>query len=238
MYQLNGLKALVTGGSRGIGKAIAAELKAAGADVIISGTNPKTLEATAKELGVQFIPADLAKDEEVDRLAAEVGLVDILVNNAGITRDGLFMRQSDDAWNDVLRVNLDAAVRLTRHLVPGMTANRFGRVINISSVVAHMGNVGQTNYITSKAAITGFTKGLSQEVARRGVTVNCIAPGFIATDMTDDIADKATNGFLEKIPARRFGEPAEVAHAVCFLASREAGYITGTTLHVNGGLYV
>ena len=236
---LTGRTALVTGASRGIGKAIADELTGAGATVTISGSNEETLVKAMKEVGAtRYIVADLSNPEDIQKLALQAGDTDILVNNAGITRDGLFLRQAEDQWNDVLRVNLDATVALTRAILPGMTKNKFGRIINISSIVAHMGNVGQTNYITSKAAITGFTKGLSKEVARKGVTVNCVAPGFIETSMTKDIPEKIVEKFMEQIPAQRFGQPEEVANAVAFLASPQAGYITGTTVHVNGGMYV
>ena len=235
---LVGKRALVTGGSRGIGMAIAKELRNAGADVVISGTNVEALKKTADELGATYFAADLGNKEHVEGLAKEVGDVDILVNNAGITRDGLFMRQSDDAWDSVLRVNLDAAVCLTRAIVPNMTKKQWGRIINISSIVAHMGNVGQTNYITSKAALTGFTKGLAKEVARRNITVNCVAPGFIHTDMTASLSEKMIDKFNEMIAAQKFGTPEDIAAAVRFLASEEAGYMTGTTLHVNGGMYM
>lgn len=239
MYDMTGMTALVTGGSRGIGKSIAQILVSVGVDVIISGTNGELLERTAAEIGgARTIVAELTDNTAVEKLILQAGAVDILVNNAGITRDALFMRQSEDQWNDVLRVNLDAVVRLTRGLLPHMVSNKFGRVINISSIVAHMGNIGQTNYITSKAAINGFTKGLAKEVARKGVTVNCVAPGFIETDMTKDIPDKVTSKIMEQIPAQRFGKPEEIGAAVAFLASKEAGYVTGATLHVNGGMYM
>ncbi len=238
-HSLKGKRALVTGGSRGIGKAIAKMLVEEGAEVIISGSNPETLKTTCDDIGAKdFIAADLGDMAAVDSLAEQAGDINILVNNAGITRDGLFARQSDDQWNEVLRVNVDASVRLTRQLLPAMVKNRWGRIINISSIVAHMGNIGQTNYITSKAAITGFTKGLSKEVARKGVTVNCVAPGFIETAMTKDLPEKVRAKFMDMIPANRFGEPEEVAAAVAFLANESAGYITGTTLHINGGMYV
>ncbi|NBV54639.1 MAG: SDR family oxidoreductase, partial [Proteobacteria bacterium] len=160
------------------------------------------------------------------------------VNNAGITKDGLFLRQSEEAWEQVLTINLQRVVQLTRALLPEMTKKNFGRIINLSSIVSHMGNVGQTNYITSKAAITGFTKALAKEVARKNVTVNAVAPGFVATDMTNTIPDQIKEKFIQQIPANRFGEATEIAAAIAFLASREAAYITGTTLHVNGGMYV
>lgn len=235
---LTGKRALVTGGTRGIGKSIAQSLKDAGAEVIISGSNVEGLKQTANEIGATYIVADLDDETQVDSLIEQAKGIDILVNNAGITRDGLFIRQSDDQWNQVLRVNLDAAVRLTRGLLPAMSKKNWGRIINITSIVAHMGNIGQTNYITSKAAMTGFTKGLSKEVARKGVTVNAVAPGFIATSMTAEIPEKLVEKFKDMIPMMDFGQPENIAAAVRFLASDEAKYVTGTTIHVNGGMYV
>lgn len=235
---LQGLKCLVTGGSRGIGKGIAQALIAQGAEVVISGSNPKSLEIVAKEIGATFVAANLNDTVAINKLIEEVGHVDILVNNAGITRDGLFQRITEEDWNDVLQVNLKANVQLSNAFAKLMMKKRFGRIINITSVVAHMGNVGQTNYIASKAAITGFSKGLANEVARRGVTVNCVAPGFIETDMTEDMTEKAVEEMVAKIPSKKLGSIEDIAHAVTYLASKEAGYVTGTTLHVNGGLYL
>ena len=236
---LTGKRALVTGGSRGIGKEIAHQLAAAGAEVLITGTNADSLKAAQQETGAAgFIVANLADEADRERLIAEAGQIDILVNNAGITKDGLFPRQSQSHWDEVFKVNLEAAVVLSRGLLPGMLKKRWGRIIQITSVVAHMGNTGQTNYIASKAALTGFTKGLAQEVARRGITVNAVAPGFIETAMTADVADAAVARLTQAIPMQRFGTPAEVAHTVRFLASAEAAYLTGTTLHVNGGMYM
>ncbi len=235
---LTGLRALVTGGSRGIGKATAQLLKAQGAEVIIHGSSRDTVDPTAEELQVAGLVTNLMGAESVQKLAEAAGHIDILVNNAGITRDALFARQTPEQWEEVLTVNVSRVVELTRLLLPGMTKNNFGRIINITSIVAHMGNVGQTNYITSKAAITGFTKALSKEVARKGVTVNAVAPGFINTDMTSGIPEQVKENFMKQIPAQRFGESADIASAITYLASREAGYVTGTTLHVNGGLYV
>lgn len=234
---LEGKTALVTGGTRGIGKAIALELKAAGADVIISGTDLARTESIAQEMGMKALAADLSDSEAVTALLNELPEVDILVNNAGITRDGLFMRQKDEDWNAVMSVNVDAAVRLARKVSKKMMSNKWGRIINISSVVGHMGNVGQTNYVASKAAMTGFTKALAQEIARKGVTVNSIAPGFIETEMTAQMTEKALEGMLSKVPAARMGKPEDIAAAVRFLASDEASYINGTTIHVNGALY-
>lgn len=235
---LEGKTALITGGGRGIGKAIARTFKEAGAQVVISGSNEAVLKRAAEELGCKYITANLAQAEDIAHLVSQSAGVDILVNNAGITRDALFARQSEEQWHEVLNINLNAAVQLTRGILPHMSQRQFGRIINISSIVAHMGNIGQTNYITAKAAITGFTKGLAKEVARKGVTVNCVAPGFIETDMTADIPQKVIDKFMEQIPAQRFGQPADIAAAVRFLASAEAAYITGTTVHINGGLYV
>lgn len=235
---LTGLKALITGGNRGIGKAVAASLKQAGANIIITGTNEQALAEAAAELGAVAIRCDMHNVADIENLAQQTGAVDILVNNAGITRDMLFSRQTQDQWDEVLRINTDAPVRLSRLLLPHMAEKGFGRIVNITSVVAHMGNVGQTNYVTAKAALTGFTKALSKEVARKGVTVNAVAPGFITTDMTSKLPEKVVDQFKTLIPAQRFGEPSDIAAAVRFLASREAGYITGTTVHVNGGLYL
>ena len=240
---LSGLTALVTGGSRGIGKATAQRLKEQGATVIIHGSTPETVNATATELGVKGLVADLRGDDSAAKLAAAAleaagGRIDILVNNAGITRDALFVRQTEEQWDEVMAVNVSRVVAITRALLPEMQKNGFGRIINLTSIVAHMGNVGQTNYITSKAAITGFTRALAKEAARKNVTVNAIAPGFINTDMTAGIPDQIKEGFVKQIPAQRFGEAADIANAAVFLASREAGYVTGTTLHVNGGMFV
>lgn len=238
MVNLSGLTCLVTGGSRGIGAGIAKTLKAQGANVVISGTNEASLKAVAAELGATYVVANLSEKSGVEKLIAEAGDVDVLVNNAGITKDNIFSRISDADWDAVLQVNMKATIELSNAFAMKMMKKRFGRIINITSVVAHMGNVGQTNYITSKAAVTGFTKGLATEVARRNVTVNCVAPGFIETDMTHAMEEKAVAEMADKIPAKRFGSVDDVANAVAFLASKEAGYITGTTIHVNGGLYL
>jgi 3-oxoacyl-[acyl-carrier protein] reductase len=235
---LSGLTALVTGGSRGIGLATATLLQAQGATVMVHGSTPANVEKAAAELGVKGIVADLFAEDSVAHIAAEAGPVDILVNNAGITRDGLFARQTQQQWDEVQLVNVSRVVALTRALLPHMASNGFGRIVNLTSVVAHMSNVGQTNYITAKSALTGFTKALAKEVARKGVTVNAVAPGFINTDMTAPIPEQLKEQFMKQIPAQRFGEPTEIAAAVAFLVSREAGYVTGTTLHVNGGMYV
>ncbi len=240
---LTGLTALITGGSRGIGRATAERLQALGATVIIHGSTEATVESAAKALGCTGVVANLLEAGSAAKLAEEAlaaagGRIDILVNNAGITRDGLFVRLNEEAWDEVLTVNVQRVMELTKHLLPAMQKHEFGRIINLTSIVAHMGNVGQTNYITSKAAVGGFTRALAKEAARKGVTVNAIAPGFINTDMTAKIPEAIKEGFVKQIPAQRFGEAADIANAVAFLASREAGYITGTTLHVNGGMYV
>lgn len=235
---LEGLTCLVTGASRGIGKGVAEVLKAKGANIVISGTNEESLKKVADELSATYVVANLSEASGVEKLVAEAGDVDVLVNNAGITKDGLFQRISEDDWNAVLTVNMMATINLSKAFAQKMMKKKFGRIINITSVVAHMGNVGQSNYITSKAAVTGFSKALSLEVARRGVTVNCVAPGFIQTDMTNEMSEKAVEEMAAKIPSKKLGEVADIANAVAYLASREAGYVTGTTLHVNGGLYL
>lgn len=235
---LTGMVALVTGGSRGIGRATAEMLKANGAEVIIHGSSEETVSKASSEMGVKGIVANLLDDDCIDKIVAEAGHIDILVNNAGITRDALFVRQGQQQWDDVMLVNVSRVVALSRALLPGMMGKGHGRIVNMTSIVAHMGNVGQTNYIAAKSALTGFTKALAKEVARKGVTVNAVAPGFINTDMTATIPDNLKEAFIKQIPALRFGEAADIAAAVAFLASKEAGYVTGTTLHVNGGMYV
>lgn len=238
---LTGKTAFVTGATRGIGRAIAEAYIAAGANVIVSGSSVESAEKVAKEIGaVRGIGANLFEDNAVEQILEQLGdtQIDILVNNAGITRDGLFMRQSQDQWDEVININLTKCAALTRALVPGMMKQQYGRIINIASVVAHMGNFGQTNYVAAKAGLTGFTKALSMEVARKNITANCIAPGFIKTDMTKDLPEKVVTMMNEKIPARRFGEVEDIANAAVFLASEGAGYVNGSTIHVNGGLYM
>ncbi|PSJ61019.1 3-oxoacyl-[acyl-carrier-protein] reductase [Kumtagia ephedrae] len=242
MFDLTGKKALVTGATGGIGEAIARTLHARGAIVGLHGTRVEKLEALAGELGerTKLFPADLTKRDEVKALGqkAEADLegVDILVNNAGITRDGLFVRMSDADWDAVLEVNLTAVFRLTRELTHPMMRRRKGRIVNITSVVGVTGNPGQANYCASKAGMIGFTKSLAQEIATRNVTVNCVAPGFIESAMTGKLNDKQKEAIMAAIPARRMGTGAEVAAAVAFLASDEAAYVTGQTIHVNGGM--
>ncbi len=242
MLDLTGRKALITGASGGIGDAIARLLHAQGATVGIHGTRVEKLEALASELGdrVQLFPANLSDRDAVKEMAqkAEADLegVDILVNNAGITKDGLFVRMSDADWDAVLEVNLTAVFRLTRELTHPMMKRRLGRIINITSVVGVTGNPGQANYCASKAGMIGFSKSLAQEIASRGITVNCVAPGFIESAMTEKLNEKQSEAILGQIPMKRMGTGAEVASAVAYLASDEAAYMTGQTLHVNGGM--
>ena len=242
MFDLSGKAALVTGASGGIGGAIARALHGAGATVALSGTRLAPLEALAAELGerARVLPCDLSDGAAVEALpkaAAEaMGAVDILVNNAGITRDQLFMRMSDADWETVLAVNLTSVMRLSRGVLRGMMKARWGRIVNVSSVVGVTGNPGQANYAASKAAVIGMSKSLAAEVASRGITVNCVAPGFIATAMTGALTDEQKARIAGQIPAGRMGMPEEIAAAALFLASSEAGYVTGQTLHVNGGM--
>jgi len=242
MFELKGRKALVTGATGGIGGAIARALHARGAEVVLSGTRREVLDKLAAELGerVHVVPANLADTAEVEALvpAAEeaMGGLDILVNNAGITRDNLFMRMKDEEWDAVLAVNLTSAFRLSRAAVKGMMRRRFGRIISIGSIVGATGNPGQGNYAAAKAGLVGMTKALAAEVASRGITVNCVAPGFIATPMTDALNEKQRESILGNVPAGRLGTSEEVAAAVVYLASDEADYVTGHTLHVNGGM--
>ena len=242
MFDLTGKNALITGASGGIGGAIAKSLHAQGATVGLSGTRVEPLEALAAELGERayVLPCNLSDAEAVTELpkAAIVvmGSVDILVNNAGITRDNLFMRMSDDEWSSVLEVNLTSTMRLCKGAIRGMMKARWGRIINISSIVGSTGNPGQANYAASKAGVVGMSKSIAYEVASRGITVNCVAPGFITTAMTDKLNDDQKSGILKQVPAGRMGEADEIAAAVVFLASSEAGYMTGATLHVNGGM--
>jgi 3-oxoacyl-[acyl-carrier protein] reductase len=242
MFDLSGKSALVTGATGGIGAAIARALSRQGASVALSGTRREALDALAGELGAKarVLPCDLGDMDAVEKLvpAAEeaLGSLDILVNNAGITRDNLFMRLKDEDWDKVIAVDLTASFRLSRAAVRGMMRRRSGRIIAITSVVGVTGNAGQGNYAAAKAGLIGMTKSLAQEVASRGVTVNAIAPGFIETPMTGALSDKQREGALARVPAARFGSGDDVAAAVVFLSSNEAGYVTGQTLHVNGGM--
>lgn len=242
MFDLTGKTALVTGASGGIGADIARALYAAGATVGLSGTRVAPLEELKAELGerAHVLPCNLSDAADVEtlitRAADAMGSVDILVNNAGITRDTLILRMSDEDWQSVIDVNLTATFRLCRAAVKRMMKARHGRIINISSVVAQMGNPGQVNYVASKAGLVGLSKALAQEVASRGITVNCVAPGFIETAMTEKLNDSQREVILRAVPQGRMGKPSEIAAAVVYLASQEAGYVTGTTLHVNGGM--
>lgn len=242
MFDLNGKTALVTGATGGIGRAIAETLHARGAVVGLSGTRDEVLQNIKATLGTRahVLPCNLADTDGVAGLipaAVEaMGSVDILVNNAGITRDGLALRMKDEDWDLVLRINLDAGFKLSRAVMRGMMKTRWGRIISITSVVGTTGNPGQANYAASKAGTVGLTKALAQEVASRGITVNCVAPGFIDTAMTKDLNDDQRTRIIQNIPAGRLGQPQDVAGCVVFLASDEASYITGQTLHVNGGM--
>ena len=250
MFSLQGMNALVTGASGGIGSAIAYALAKQGARLALSGSNAEKLRVFREQLISDVgspesgdhvaITCNLSDSEEVDNLIPAavdtLGGVDILVNNAGITRDGLAMRMKDEDWQAVIGVNLEAAFRLMRASARPMMKGRFGRIINITSVVGHTGNPGQMNYCAAKAGLTGMTKSFAQEVASRGITANCVAPGFIRTDMTSALDEKQTDAINAKIPAGKMGEGEDIGAAVAFLASREAGYITGETIHVNGGM--
>src|SRR5579883_1066267 len=242
VFELNGQKALVTGASGGIGAAIARTLHAQGAEVTLSGTRRPALIALAEELGAHahVATADLALPEAADGLVAAaeaaMGRIDILVNNAGVVRDALALRIKDEDWQKVLDIDLTAAFRLTRAALRGMVRRRHGRVIAITSIVAFTGNAGQANYAAAKAALVGMSKSIAAEVAGRGVTVNCVAPGFVETAMTAALSDAQRDRLAAAIPAGRFGAAAEIAAAVAYLASAEAAYVTGQTLHVNGGM--
>ncbi|NQV82636.1 MAG: 3-oxoacyl-[acyl-carrier-protein] reductase [Rhodospirillales bacterium] len=242
MFDLSGKNALVTGASGAIGGAIARSFHACGAKVGLSGTRQDALEALAGELGegAYSLPADLSSAEAAAQLIkdadAAMGGVDILVNNAGLTRDQLAMRMSDEDWNLVLDVNLTAAFRLSKACLRGMMKKRWGRIIGITSIVGVTGNPGQVNYAASKAAMIGMSKSLAQEVASRNITVNCVAPGFIETPMTDVLSDDQKENLMGRIPAGRLGAPDDIAAACVYLAGDEAAYVTGQTLHVNGGM--
>ncbi|MEL6597052.1 MAG: 3-oxoacyl-[acyl-carrier-protein] reductase [Pseudomonadota bacterium] len=242
MFDLTGKNALITGASGGLGGEIAKSLHSAGATVGLSGTRVEPLEALAAELGerAHVLPCNLSDMEAVDALPKQaveaMGSVDVLVNNAGITRDNLFMRMSDEEWASVLAVNLTATMKLCKGVMRGMMKARWGRIVNISSVVGATGNPGQANYAASKAGVVGMSKSLAYEVASRGITVNCVAPGFITTAMTDKLTDDQKAAILTNVPAGRMGDADEIGAAVLYLASAEAGYVTGATLHVNGGM--
>ncbi len=242
MFNLTGKTALVTGATGGIGESIARALHAQGATVGISGRNVEKLNALATDLKdrVHVFPADLSNPEDIDKLVSDtdaaMGQIDILVNNAGLTRDNLSMRMKDEEWNDVIAVNMTATFKLAKAVQRGMMKRRNGRIINIASVVGVMGNPGQCNYVASKAGMIGWSKAMGQEVASRGITVNCVAPGFIATSMTEVLTDDQKAKISSTIPMGKMGTANDIAAAVTYLASDEAGYVTGTTLHVNGGM--
>lgn len=246
MFDLSGKTALVTGASGGIGSEIAKALASRGANIILSGTRQQVLEDVASQLALkadqkaEVITADLSDPESaktlIEQAGASVGAVDILVNNAGMTRDGLLMRMKDEDWQSVLDINLTSVMRLSRAALRGMMKARWGRIIQISSIVGYTGNPGQTNYAASKAGMTGFTKSLALEVASRGVTANVIAPGFIQTAMTDALTEDQRAELVKKVPAGVMGQVQDIAAAVVYLASPEASYVTGATLHVNGGM--
>lgn len=250
MFDLTGMTALVTGASGGIGSAIARALAAQGARLAVSGSNPAKLRAFREELNSDFGAADsgdhveitcnLSNSEQVEHLVPAaidtLGQLDILVNNAGVTRDNLAMRMKDEEWDEVIRINLEASFRLMRAAARPMMKAKFGRIINITSIVGTTGNPGQMNYCAAKGGITAMSKSLAQELASRGITVNCVAPGFIRTPMTDGLPDAQKDALNGKIPMGRMGEGEDIGAAVAYLASREAGYLTGQTLHVNGGM--
>ena len=242
MIDLNGKKVLVTGASGGIGKAIAMELSSSGADLCLTGRNKSELENLQKIIGrnCQIIISDLSNSEGISSLADQaqdiMGQIDILVNNAGITKDNLFMRMSEDDWNEVININLNSIFKLTKQLIKGMIKRRYGRIINITSVIGVAGGAGQSNYSASKAGIIAMSKSLAQEVGSRSVTVNSIAPGFIETNMTAELSDDRKEDILRSISVGRLGKPDDIAGAVCFLASDKASYITGQTIHINGGM--
>ncbi|NMP31415.1 3-oxoacyl-ACP reductase FabG [Thalassotalea sp. M1531] len=243
MFSLDGKVALVTGASRGIGKAIASQLKEMGATVIGTATSEHGAEKISEYLGagngqVLNVTNNDSISALFETIKANHGGVDILVNNAGITRDNLIMRMKDDEWNDIIDTNLSSIFKISKAVLRPMMKKRDGRIINIGSVVGTMGNAGQVNYATAKAGLIGFTKSLAREVASRGITVNTVAPGFIDTDMTQTLTDEQKEGIFSQVPANRLGKPEEIASAVAYLASDAAAYITGETLHVNGGMYM
>ena len=242
MFDLTGMTALVTGASGGLGSAIAKSLSRQGARLALSGSNAARLDAFAKELGGDHVTlvCNLSNSEEVDQLVPRaveaLGKIDILVNNAGVTRDNLAMRMKDEEWDQVIKVNLEGAFRLMRAAMKPMMKARHGRIINITSVVGITGNPGQANYVASKAGLIGMSKAFAQEVASRGITVNCVAPGFMTSAMTDSLTDAQKEGILSRIPTGAMGSGDDIGAAVVYLASKEAGYVTGQTLHVNGGM--
>lgn len=247
MFSLEGQVALVTGASRGIGKAIALQLQSLGATVIGTATSENGANNIKEYLTVQGkqglgLVLNVTEDESIANLFTAIkdtyGAIDILVNNAGITRDNLFMRMKEDEWTDIIETNLTSVYKLSKAAIRPMMKKRSGRIINIGSVVGTMGNAGQVNYATAKAGLLGFTKALAREVASRGITVNTVSPGFIDTDMTQTLTDEQKQGIFSQVPANRLGKPEEIASTVAFLASESAAYVTGETIHVNGGMYM
>ena len=244
MFNLEGRKALITGASGGIGKEIAKVLIEHNAEVCISGRNIEELNALKESLGKKcfIVACDLSKKEEIVELVKKsddlLGHIDILINNAGITKDNIFLRMSENEWEDVLSVNLDSTFSILKLITKGMVKRKYGRIINISSIVGVTGAAGQVNYSASKAGLIGLTKSLSQEIATRNITVNCIAPGFIETPMTEKLDVKRKDAIISSIPMNRIGTPKDLSSAIIFLASQESSYITGQTLHINGGLYM
>ena len=244
MFNLEGRKALITGASGGIGKEIAKVLIEHNAEVCISGRNIEELNALKESLGKKcfIVACDLSKKEEIVELVKKsddlLGHIDILINNAGITKDNIFLRMSENEWEDVLSVNLDSTFSILKLITKGMVKRKYGRIINISSIVGVTGGAGQVNYSASKAGLIGLTKSLSQEIATRNITVNCIAPGFIETPMTEKLDVKRKDEIISSIPMNRIGTPKDLSSAIIFLASQESSYITGQTLHINGGLYM
>ena len=244
MFDLEGKKALITGASGGIGKEIAKVLIEHNAEVCISGRNHEELNALKKSLGKKchVVTCDLSKKDEIIELVKKadefMGYIDVLVNNAGITKDNIFLRMSENEWEDVLNVNLNSTFNILKLITKGMVKRKYGRIINISSVVGVTGGAGQVNYSASKAGLIGLTKSLSQEIATRNITVNCIAPGFIETPMTEKLDVKRKDAIINSIPMNRIGTPKDLSSAIIFLASQESSYITGQTLHINGGLYM
>ena len=244
MFSLKDKKALITGASGGIGKELARVLVEYDAEVCISGRNVEELNELKESLGdkCHIVPCDLSNKNEISELSSKseevLGQIDILVNNAGITKDNIFLRMSDQEWEDVLNINLNSTFNILKLITKGMVKRKYGRIINISSVVGATGGAGQVNYAASKAGLIGLTKSLSQELATRNITVNCIAPGFIETPMTEKLDDNRKDIIISSIPANRIGTPKDLSSAVIFLASQESSYITGQTIHINGGLYM
>ncbi len=244
MFDLKGKKALITGASGGIGKEIARTLDSFGAEICISGRNSEELNSLNNTVNQEckIITSDLTKDNDITNLVKgaeeELGQIDILINNAGITKDNIFLRMSDEEWDQVLKVNLYSTFKILKLATKGMVKRKYGRIINITSVVGVTGGPGQVNYSSSKAGLIGMTKSLSQELASRNITVNCIAPGFIDTPMTSNLDENRKAKVLSSIPANRFGSPEDLSTSILFLASEESSYITGQTIHINGGLYM